>query len=128
MTLQASLGVLDGSTARYEKFLTDLDGLYRDEAAFAEALTVDTGEPVYWVESSTLEENHGGLTIGISTLLPGRIGDEYRMTRGHIHAMHSAAELYYGVNGTGVMLMETLEGERRAIEITAGVAVHVPGQ
>jgi glucose-6-phosphate isomerase len=123
----AILGRLVGGNGRYEKFLKDLDGIYRDADAFRAALESDSGEPVYWVETSTLDEGDGALTIGVSTLKPGRVGDEFFMTRGHIHAKHSCAELYYGLSGRGVMLMETVEGETRAIEITPGAAVHVPG-
>jgi len=121
------LGLLAGSTSRYEKRLSELAGLYRDDQAFRSALESDNGHPVYWVEASTPDEEAGALTIGVSVLLPGRIGDEFAMTRGHIHAQHSAAELYYGLSGRGVMLMETIDGRTSAIEITPGVAVHVPG-
>lgn len=127
LTVDAALGLLAGNTGRYEKHLRDLEGLYRDDAAFRATLEADTGEPVYWVESSTPDTEPGALTIGLSVLLPGRVGDEYAMTRGHIHAQHSAAELYYGIRGRGVMLMETIDGRTSAIEITPGVAVHVPG-
>jgi glucose-6-phosphate isomerase len=120
-------GGMIGGSDRYEKHLSDLDGLYRDESAFQTALESDTGDPVYWVQSSTVETGPGALTIGVSTLNAGRIGDEFAMTRGHIHEHHGSAELYYGLSGRGVMLMETLEGETKAIEITPGVAVHVPG-
>lgn len=122
-----ALGLLAGSTDRYEKRLTELAGLYRDDAAFRAALEADNGDPVYWVEASTPDTDSGALTIGISVLQPGRIGDEFAMTRGHIHAQHSAAELYYGLSGRGVMLMDTIDGRSRAIEINPGVAVHVPG-
>jgi len=121
------LGVLAGSTDRYEKRLIDLQGVYRDDVAFRKTLAADDGEPTYWVEASAPDSEPGALTVGISVLKPGRIGDEFFMTRGHIHAQHSAAELYYGLTGRGVMLMETLDGRTSALEITPGVAVHVPG-
>ncbi len=120
-------GALLGAGDRYEKRLEDLAGLYRDEAAYLARLEVDDGRPVYWVESSTPDVESGALTIGTSVLMPGRIGAEFAMTRGHIHARRSAAELYFGLSGRGVMLMETVDGRSRVIEITPGVAVHVPG-
>jgi glucose-6-phosphate isomerase len=123
----AALGALAGGNDRYEKALRDLRGVYRDERAFEAVLKADDGQPVYWVESSTLDSDDGALTVGVSSIRPGRIGDEYAMTRGHIHARQECAELYYGLSGHGVMLMETLAGETRAVEITPGVAVHVPG-
>lgn len=120
-------GLLAGGTQRYEKKLEELAGLYRDDAAFRAALEADHDDPVYWVESSTPDTDSGALTIGLSVLQPGRIGEEFAMTRGHIHAKHAAAELYYGLSGRGVMLMDTIDGRSSAIEITPGVAVHVPG-
>lgn len=123
----ALLGALAGGNERYEKRLAELRGLYRDDAAFDSALASDDDTPVYWVESSAPDDAPGSLTIGVSVLRPGRIGDEFAMTRGHIHEQHSAAELYYGLSGRGVMLMETIDGRTSAVEITPGVAVHVPG-
>lgn len=127
LSVDTASGLLDGRSERYEKHLGDLAGVYRDEAAFAEALDRDTGEPVYWVESSTPETGRGALTIGLSVLRPGRIGDEFAMTRGHLHAQSEFAELYYGLSGSGVMLLESVEGESRALPIGPGVVVHVPG-
>ncbi len=79
------------------------------------------------MESSTVSDAPGALTVGVSSLRAGTIGDEFAMTRGHIHVVDGAAELYYGLAGRGVMLMETLDGQHRALEVTPGVAVHVPG-
>ena len=123
----ALLGALDGGNERYEKRLGDLAGLYRDAGAFESALAGDDGEPVYWVESSTPDSGEGALTIGVSSLRPGVIGEEFAMTRGHIHARQDRAELYYGLAGHGIMLLDSLDGRTRALEITPGRAVHVPG-
>ncbi|MGP4016566.1 glucose-6-phosphate isomerase family protein [Saccharopolyspora sp. 5N708] len=60
-------------------------------------------------------------------LEPGRVGDEYFMTRGHLHAVADRAELYFGLAGHGVMLLDTLDGGSEAIEINPGQAVYVPG-
>lgn len=128
LKLLVELGAMSGSTGRYEKHLSDLEGLYRDDLAYRAALRqTDDDDPAYFVEASTIQDGPGALTIGISTVQPGRIGEEFAMTRGHIHGHAECAELYYGLSGSGVMLMETLDGETRAIEITPGVAVHVPG-
>lgn len=131
-SLPATLGVsaagLDGRSDHYEVFLPRLEGAYADPAAFAEALASrGPDELVYTVDVQMYDSGPGSLTIGTSTLLPGRVGEEFAMTRGHLHARADRAELYYGIAGRGVMLMDTLDGESRALEITPGVAVHVPG-
>lgn len=127
MTILAGAGRLEGSNERYEKKLADLVGLYRDGDAFAARLGQDDGSPVYWVESSRTEPGPGGLITGISVLEPGRIGDEYAMTRGHLHATSDRAELYVGLAGRGVLLMESLDGRSEAVEIIPGTAIYVPG-
>ena len=128
LTFDPAEGVMRGNNGRYEKFIPDLAGLYRDDAAFAEALAADDGKPVYWVESSNTEpESNGGLITGISVLEPGRVGEEYAMTRGHIHANHEYSELYYCLAGHGIMLLETIDGRSEAVELRVGEAAYVPG-
>jgi glucose-6-phosphate isomerase len=127
LTLLAAAGRLGGSNARYEKFLPDLDGLYRDADGYREALATDDGRPVYWVESSQTEDGPGGLITGISVLEPGTVGQEYAMTRGHLHAIADRSELYVGLSGQGVMILDTPAGDSQVVEIGPGQAVYVPG-
>lgn len=127
LIIRPETGVLAGSNERYAKRVRELAGAYRDEAAF-EALTVRRGDEVaYWVESNTTQRDSGGLITGLSALSPGRVGEEYFMTRGHLHARAECGETYLGVTGTGVMLLDSVDGRSRAIEISPGEAVYVPG-
>ena len=57
---------------------------------------------------------------------PGKVGNEYFMTRGHIHAVSDRPELYFGLKGKGLMLMESVDGVTRVAEITPLVACYVP--
>lgn len=118
---------MTGCDQRYEKSFDELSGLYRDHNAYEIAREKAAGKAAYWVESNTLDPAPGGLTIGVSVLLPGLIGREFAMTRGHLHRRSECAELYYGLSGRGVMLLDSLAGETRAVPISEGVAVHVPG-
>ena len=127
LSILAEAGKLGGSNGRYEKFLPDLDGLYRDAAAYRSRLAEDDGRPVYWVESSHTEDGPGGLITGISVLEPGSVGDEYAMTRGHLHAVADRSELYVGLAGRGVMILETLGGASEVVPVSPGQAVYVPG-
>ena len=127
LTPQPDEGRLEGSNGRYEKRLADLAGVYRDTAAYRALLEADDGSPVYWVESSTTEDGPGGLITGISVLEPGRVGDEYAMTRGHLHAISDRSELYVGLAGRGVMILETLDGRCEVVDVEPGRAVYVPG-
>ncbi|WP_210651553.1 glucose-6-phosphate isomerase family protein [Nocardioides sp. SYSU D00065] len=127
LTADPVAGRLSGSNGRYEKHLADLNGIYRDAAAYDRLLAADDGAPVYWVEASETEDGPGGLITGISVLEPGRVGDEFFMTRGHLHARADRSEVYTCLAGQGVMLLETVDGRSEAIEMSVGDTVYVPG-
>lgn len=121
-------GGITGRSSRYEVRLERLAGIYEDAADYESQLASrGADELVYWVDAHTYDDGPGSLTVGTSTLLPGVVGDEYAVTRGHIHAVADRAELYYCLSGRGIMLMETLDGETSAVELTPGQAAHVPG-
>ncbi|RLP83216.1 cupin domain-containing protein [Mycetocola lacteus] len=121
-------GDLTGNTRRYEKFLGDMAGVYRDDAAYRAAVEKHGADTlVYSVEEHRYSDEEGALVIGTSTLLPGTYGTEFAVTRGHIHAVENRAELYYCLAGHGVMLLETIDGQSAAVELTPGEAVNVPG-
>ncbi|NAZ36348.1 glucose-6-phosphate isomerase family protein [Rubellimicrobium sp. CFH 75288] len=119
-------GTLHGATGRYDKRLKDLAGLYADEAAFAEAVRRDGARTVYRVDEVRPPVAHGGLIIGTTAMEPGRIGREFFLTRGHIHAIPNRPETYRGESGSGVMLLESPEGDVRVLAISPGVTVVVP--
>ncbi len=125
----SATGGIEGRSSRYEVRRERLAGVYADSSAFATLVSSQEGadELVYWVDAHTYDGGPGSLTIGTSTLLPGTVGDEFTVTRGHLHALSDRAELYYCLSGQGLMLMETLDGHTSAIELTPGQAAHVPG-
>jgi len=119
-------GGMDGATGRYEKRLAELAGLYRDAAAHAAAVQ-RLGDPVvYSVEDFRPSEEAGDMIFGVTRMLPGKIGDEFYLTRGHIHAKADRPEIYHGQAGRGLMLMESPEGETRVIEIAPNAVCYVP--
>ena len=125
----SAAGGIEGRSSRYEVRQERLAGVYADSSAFAPLVSSEEGasELVYWVDSHSYDNNPGSLTIGTSTLLPGTVGDEFVVTRGHLHELADRAELYYCLSGRGLMLMETPEGEVSVVELTPGRAAHVPG-
>ena len=119
-------GELAGATNRYVKTLADLDGLYGDAAAFA-ALSREGGDAVvYEVTDFKPSANSGDMIIGVTRMRPGKVGGEYFFTRGHIHANANRPEMYYGESGRGLILLESLEGEIRTVEIEPRVLCYVP--
>ena len=49
------------------------------------------------------------------------------MTRGHLHEWREAAEIYIGLSGSGLMLLEDEKtGESKVLELGVNTAVYVP--
>jgi glucose-6-phosphate isomerase len=119
-------GRLEGATGRYEKRLSELASLYEDAAAFAAALKMQGDRVVYAVEDFRPSARDGDMIFGVTLMKPGKIGREYFVTRGHIHARTDRPELYVGQKGRGLMLMESPEGEIRTAEIEPMSACYVP--
>lgn len=120
-------GELVGASNRYRKTLGDLQGLYEDVAAF-DALAQREGlnTLVYEVTDFKPSAEAGDLIFGVTRMASGKVGREYYLTRGHIHGNANRPEVYYGEAGRGVMLLESLEGEIRAVEIAPRTICYVP--
>lgn len=121
-------GSLIGGTRTYVKRLEDMASVYFDADAFGAALRRTGGRTVvYEVREQSYSSEPGGLIVGTSRLRPGMIGDEFAVTRGHLHAISNRAELYHCLSGHGVMLLETVDGASETVELRPGDAVNVPG-
>ncbi len=119
-------GRLTDPTGRYEKRLADLDGLYADAEAFKAMRDAVGDAPVYEVTEFRPSEASGDMIFGVTRMAPGRVGDEYFLTRGHIHARADRPEIYFGQAGQGLMLLERLCGETRTLAVAPGTIVYVP--
>lgn len=119
-------GLMEGTGTRYQKRLADLDGLYADAAAFSALASSRGNDIVYDVTDHRPSDQPGDLITGVTRMSPGKVGDEYFMTRGHIHANIDRPELYFGLKGRGLMLMESPDGETRIVEIRANTVCYVP--
>jgi len=110
-----------------ERRLSDLKGSFLNETAFQDALEVqDT--VVYTVCSVEVEPEAGQLNYALGKIYPGKIGDEYYLTKGHFHAWRAAAEVYLGLSGNGMMLLEDQERENaRMVPLQPDTVVYVPG-
>lgn len=119
-------GALSDATGAYQKRFRDLAGLYADEAAFSAMRENWNDTVVYEVSEFRPNERSGDLIFGTTRMLPGKVGDEYFVTRGHIHKQSDRPEIYYGQKGSGLMLLESPEGEVRIVAIDARTVCYVP--
>ena len=120
-----SAGTMEGFTRTTTRQASAMRGHYADSEAF-EAL-VAAGDPLHYeVFEKPVPEEEGHLMYCISKLLPGLVGDEYFMTKGHYHTVPNTAEIYLCLRGNGYMLMKTTDGDFVAEEFTPGRMVYVP--
>jgi glucose-6-phosphate isomerase len=109
-----------------ERRLSDLRGCFVDDDALERELA--HGDPVvYSVTSVELGEGEGDLHYGMGTVMPGTVGAEYFLTKGHFHSKREAAEIYIGLSGAGALILEDESGFARTVPFGAGAIVTVPG-
>lgn len=110
-----------------QRHLADLRGCFRDSAAH-EARLRQENPLVYSVASFEAGDGEGDLHYGLGVIMPGKIGEEYWLTKGHLHAWRPAAEFYFGLRGEGVMLLEDeASGTSRLLPLGRDRVVYVPG-
>lgn len=111
-----------------ERRLSQLRGTFADPAAYERALLEQSDPLVYSVASVELGESEGDLHYGIGKIMPGRVGQEYFLTRGHFHAWRPAAEIYIGLAGAGMMLLENEQTQQvYSVDLLPDTVVYVPG-
>jgi len=119
-------GTLEGAPL-LERRLSDLSGYFADEAAYKTALAQEN-TLLYTVANVEPAQTEGALHYGISCIMPGRVGQEYFMTKGHYHAWRPAAEYYIGLRGTGLLLLEDEKtGKCWSLPMTPNSGLYVPG-
>jgi len=108
-----------------KRYLSNMRGMFSDEKALEEMIKKED-TLIYEFFELSLPETSGDLLFGTSILYPGKVGNEYFMTKGHFHTILETAEVYYCLSGKGYMLLEDPEGNWEAQEMTPGKAVYVP--
>ena len=107
------------------RVLSQMRGMYVDDAAFDQL--VGEGDPlVYEFYEIGAPDHPGDLAAGTSICYPGKVGREYFMTKGHFHTVLDTAETYYCISGSGLMLIESPEGDWSANPLSAGDMIYVP--
>lgn len=118
MLVEAERGLLGPGTSHVTRHESDLRGHYQSPAAHnGDAL-------VYSVTAAPVPEVGGELPFSLTTIEPGLVGEEFYMTKGHIHS-NLEAEIYLTTLGRGVLLL--FDGAQVTwVEMAPGVAAYVP--
>jgi glucose-6-phosphate isomerase, archaeal len=121
-------GQLAGNTGVKRTRIADLKGCFAETEDFEKLAALRGGDVAYEVQ----EFRPGRvapqeLVFGTSTLAAGKVGDEYFMTRGHLHVRADRPEVYFCQAGKGVLHMEAPDGSTRPMTMSPGDVVYVPG-
>lgn len=116
---------LSGNRAPLRRQLSAMAEMYQDNDA-AKAQVEQDDVLVYEFYDMGVPATSGDVAYGTSIVYPGKIGDEYFMTKGHFHTILDTAEIYYCLSGRGYLLMENPEGDVQWAEFVPGQAVYVP--
>lgn len=104
-----------------ENRVSDMAGLYADAAA---SRRVAGDALVYAVVAGPVAEEAGEVPFSITTIQPGTVGDEFFMTKGHMHTARQG-EVYIGLSGRGLLLL--YDGrEARVVEISPDAVGYIP--
>jgi glucose-6-phosphate isomerase len=112
---------------RSEKKLGQLTGIFRDHQAWQQLDPETIVYRVWWWEPVPAG-TEGGLFWGLTEIQPGRVGNEYFMTRGHWHVVRNRAEFYGTVNGSGKLLLMDRAGHTWSEDMTPGSLHYIAGE
>jgi len=124
--LDLKSGIIKSFKKRVQVKLSVLREFFNDGEAVDHILSSGEDPVVYEYFEHSQPEVEGQMNFGVTTVYPGKVGKEYHLTRGHYHAKEHAAELYMGLTGEGIMMMQTKDGEVAHLPIRPGDVVYVP--
>jgi glucose-6-phosphate isomerase len=125
LELDLEKGILRDAPHHTIRVLSDLPSIFQDEKAYREALSAGD-HIVYEMYETNVPQKQGELQFSIDTIYPGCVGAEYHMTKGHGHDPKNCVELYIGVRGMGLILLERGDGSFKAEELCEERIVYVP--
>jgi glucose-6-phosphate isomerase, archaeal len=118
-------GSLTPSSASMVRRLSDMATAYQDTATVQAILDSGDDPVIYTAYDADVPADSGHLLFRTTIINPGTVGSEFYMTRGH-HHVRDSAELYLGMSGEGIMMMESRDGDFAIQPLAPLAAVYVP--
>lgn len=118
-------GTFDPVKVRSDRRVSDMAVMFANKDAVKQIIT-DGDRLVYEIWYHPFVTSKSDMALGVTRIMPGKVGDEFHMTKGHIHERDDQPEIYFCVQGEGYLLLQTLEGEFQAERWTPGTISHIP--
>jgi glucose-6-phosphate isomerase len=118
--------LLEGSQlVEVRRTVGDLHGYWFDNDAAIKLASELLYVTQTWLPVS--EGTEGAILWGNTTLMPGTVGNEYFMTRGHWHEKRDRGELCITTGGAGLLVLMDESRNTRFERMTPGSTHYVPG-
>lgn len=105
--------------------LSDVSSIFIDEKKVME-IQKSSNPIIYTVGEIKVPKKEGHLSFGISKIYPGKIGNEFYMTKGHYHKNKDGSEIYICIEGKGYLLMQSKNKQVVNFYMDKGSVVYVP--
>jgi len=111
---------------QFEHKLSELTNHFQDGELVKALLSRGENPKIYEVYEIPQPAIKGSLNVGCTILHPGKVGNEYYFTKGHFHQRESTSEVYLGLEGEGLILIQDRMGKATGIEIKSDILVYIP--
>ena len=88
--------------------------------------STDDETVMYEVTGYITDEKAGELNFGVTKIFPGTVNGEFYMTKGHYHEKMSHTEYYWGIKGTGLLVLKNTDGECSVIKVEKNSLHYIP--
>jgi glucose-6-phosphate isomerase len=123
--LDFSSGALTPFRESFTRRLSDMADAYADQDAVASMLATGHDPVIYHGYDADVPHAADHLPFRTTIIGAGTVGGEFFMTKGHHHC-RDTAEVYVGMAGHGLMLMESRAGGYAQEELVPSASVYVP--
>jgi glucose-6-phosphate isomerase len=123
--LDPSTGVFAPCPDVVERKVSDLKMMFADQKAVQEIIAAGD-RVVYEIRYYPFITSNSDMALGTTTIFPGKVGNEYHMTKGHFHQADNQPEIYHCLQGEGYLLMESKDGDYQVAPWKPGTITHIP--
>lgn len=124
--LNMQTGILQPAGRIIQRHISHMRHMYADTEAVSQILAEEGDRLIYEVNTVDLPEEEGLVLYGTTIIHPGRLGEEFHMTKGHFHGKRDRGEVYLGLAGEGYLVLQTGDGVVRGVPMQPGAVGYVP--
>jgi glucose-6-phosphate isomerase len=107
--------------------LSSMKDAFVDQKSADQMLNSGIDPQIVKVFMADIPTENGFLMVNINAVYPGKVGDEYFMTKGHIHDdPQHAPEVYITLQGKGKLVLQTVDGKFHISDMAPNKINYIP--